>query len=1278
MANTFKKFSKDIPCFYKRILDTNPDYIVPVERKGCKLIRLLQSQFQEKSVQIRYKQFFDNTKQDLSGKHIAIIDDASKYTSSLYEYRLYFENLGAKVSTYSFVGQDLLRSGLREKFDKEAKIFRFLNESTYQEYIIQQSIELSKSANSFDIDHLVFQTKIAEDRFKEFLKFITEIGELEYTNDVYTPENISKFCCANFDFQIDNPLKDVSGIYEATLKKIRFSYNHKTQDFYIVPLYYPTWDISSFDAMKEYLSLQNLVLPYELTPSLQEEGMYMNIIYISSLYLLKTFFKRADSFYEFKNLEFNAYDLIAYIGPTRSEEVINSAIEFLSSKEIIKDCEQTMLNVMPVSTKKYPEFNSMMAVMKHLRSEYERLLLTESVLNVKYFLSFDELFSRYSGKASLIKWIDILCDRGVMVTRNVVLDGFFCRACRSGEADYDHIERKANILLPIIINMCGTSVNDKVFRIKATLLNKIIANLAYDYPMDINDFHNFFTKPYYYGPFSYAKNRLNDEIEIPLYDVDKISSFCSFDEKSGEFLAVSYDNLQKELDVFSQTDLVSYSEITTYVDFLFSVSQYFGKADSLNQLIICRDQDIYYRHIHFDIITAYQNLMIAYKTPLDSKAENYLRDAAKVSNEAKKKLKYDQKDLFEKLAMQFGNNLRFRIPYNRIMETKVGFSPSFCEIKSKATFITILEQALTNIMLYKCTFNKKYLKKFITLSKKIDLMNEQTLSLFEELNNLENQKEYSEMYEKNVRNIDKVIDILYDRLCELIKQMPKPRDSDYVLANRKRDMDVAINKAITYIKNKDWSQFAILHFDFSGYRNLEENKAINVIEKVQEYVNFLVNGSEIGRFVYGLMGANSYGTVVFDSIENAIAFAKKLKKTFYEQGIYQIDFKFGCSINKTSELTYDIVKSTWEEAYSCSKFSSAQRNYYAGFVISNKTYSKIKGEIMDDFFKAQNDMNTCYLHSDFEEMDSELIIRYSNETDENVRIGIITALTEEFVSMKKMLINPKTVVFPKGPNIRKSIGREYCIGYLKSLDGRMHKIALTQTIGPGNTAAANRANCLLERFPNLDIIIMTGIAGGIPDPKDKDKHVRLGDIVVASQIIPYDFVSDKANIIELRGRIVPPSARLIEAQIHLEQNAFLGNKPWELYINEIIRQMPKTYSRPLEETDVLYDNNNNIIPHPYDEERHGNPYVFKENIASANRVLKNPYKRDELKKQHNVYAVEMEGHGIADTTWEAEVGYYVIRGISDYCDGKKNDTWHNYAALVAAAYTRALLEKLPF
>jgi nucleoside phosphorylase len=57
--------------------------------------------------------------------------------------------------------------------------------------------------------------------------------------------------------------------------------------------------------------------------------------------------------------------------------------------------------------------------------------------------------------------------------------------------------------------------------------------------------------------------------------------------------------------------------------------------------------------------------------------------------------------------------------------------------------------------------------------------------------------------------------------------------------------------------------------------------------------------------------------------------------------------------------------------------------------------------------------------------------------------------------------------------------------------------------------------------------------------------------------------------------------------------------------------------------------------------------------------------------QMNVLCFEMEAAGLMNT-----LPCLVIRGICDYCDSHKNDDWHNYAALTAAAYARELLHVL--
>ena len=51
---------------------------------------------------------------------------------------------------------------------------------------------------------------------------------------------------------------------------------------------------------------------------------------------------------------------------------------------------------------------------------------------------------------------------------------------------------------------------------------------------------------------------------------------------------------------------------------------------------------------------------------------------------------------------------------------------------------------------------------------------------------------------------------------------------------------------------------------------------------------------------------------------------------------------------------------------------------------------------------------------------------------------------------------------------------------------------------------------------------------------------------------------------------------------------------------------------------------------------------------------------------------EMEAAGLMN-----QFKYLVVRGICDYSDSHKNDTWQGYAAMAAAAYTKQLLNRIP-
>ncbi len=292
-------------------------------------------------------------------------------------------------------------------------------------------------------------------------------------------------------------------------------------------------------------------------------------------------------------------------------------------------------------------------------------------------------------------------------------------------------------------------------------------------------------------------------------------------------------------------------------------------------------------------------------------------------------------------------------------------------------------------------------------------------------------------------------------------------------------------------------------------------------------------------------------------------------------------------------------------------------------------------------------------------------------------IGIITALPKEYTAMQILLENQIHYIVPG-----LGAGRRYCLGEIPSVKGGKHSLVLSLASQMGNNIAAVHTTLLLEHFPNVRSIIMAGIAGGIPNPKKVEDHVRLGDIVVSEGVIQYDFIKEeirkKIKKTENRFQPRPASASLIEAVRLLEADEINGNRPWLKFIKYGTNKLGVQY--PFEKNDVLINssNTNEEIPHPIDPKRiDGQPRIFLGRIASANRLLKNPKKRDQLRDKFRVKAVEMEGSGIADATWNHERGFLVVRGICDYCDPNKGDDWQQYAAIVAAAYTRALIESIP-
>jgi nucleoside phosphorylase len=84
------------------------------------------------------------------------------------------------------------------------------------------------------------------------------------------------------------------------------------------------------------------------------------------------------------------------------------------------------------------------------------------------------------------------------------------------------------------------------------------------------------------------------------------------------------------------------------------------------------------------------------------------------------------------------------------------------------------------------------------------------------------------------------------------------------------------------------------------------------------------------------------------------------------------------------------------------------------------------------------------------------------------------------------------------------------------------------------------------------------------------------------------------------------------------------------------------------------------------------PRIHYGTIASANQVMKDGASRERLRLEYNVLCFEMEAAGLMNN-----FSCVVIRGICDYADTHKNKRWQRYAALVAAAYAKELINIVP-
>ncbi|KAH7141966.1 hypothetical protein EDB81DRAFT_723203, partial [Dactylonectria macrodidyma] len=231
----------------------------------------------------------------------------------------------------------------------------------------------------------------------------------------------------------------------------------------------------------------------------------------------------------------------------------------------------------------------------------------------------------------------------------------------------------------------------------------------------------------------------------------------------------------------------------------------------------------------------------------------------------------------------------------------------------------------------------------------------------------------------------------------------------------------------------------------------------------------------------------------------------------------------------------------------------------------------------------------------------------------------------------------------------------------------------------GTNNAANVLTNVTRTFPSVRCGLMVGIGGGAPSKVD----VRLGDVVVGTRVMQYDFGKVMAGG-EIQRTAIPKipdySLRTVVTQLRAKHELHPSRIP--VILQEKMGKYAE-YSRP-STPDRLFQASYRHDPsvlncHDCDQSqlkeratrKSLNPTIHYSGIASSNQVMKDATTRDNVAGELDIICFEMEAAGLMDV-----LPCLPIRGICDYSDSHKAKEWQRYAAATAAAYAREFLEAL--
>ncbi|KAM0246181.1 hypothetical protein ACHAQJ_010320 [Trichoderma viride] len=280
-----------------------------------------------------------------------------------------------------------------------------------------------------------------------------------------------------------------------------------------------------------------------------------------------------------------------------------------------------------------------------------------------------------------------------------------------------------------------------------------------------------------------------------------------------------------------------------------------------------------------------------------------------------------------------------------------------------------------------------------------------------------------------------------------------------------------------------------------------------------------------------------------------------------------------------------------------------------------------------------------------------------------------------------------------------------------------HNVVLAHMPNMGKVAAATAAVGLRTSFERINLALVVGICGGAPFSQSQDE-ILLGDVVISEGLIQYDlgrrFPNNRfARKDTPRDNLPRPSPEIRAALAKLKsEHNWLQDKISE-YLDILQQRLGDgaTYPGPTEDRlfksayqhkhhetskceicsdddgqedvcnralnlscEQLRCDKSELVSRPrltqlLAASNGQRPAVHFGLIASGDTVMKSGKDRDDIAVRDGIIAFEMEGAGV----WENLPSSLVIKGICDYADSHKSKRWQYYAAVTAAAATKAFL-----